>query len=153
MKKSVATIEGLDQKFETKFELMDQKFDLKFEQMDRKFDVKFDRMDQKFGRILEQIQGSIQVLAKKVDENTSSIDDIIENTQYLMGSAVTQDDVRQIVHDEITPVTSELHSAMDVIMGKHQTFEGEVLAVQYNNEQLYKRVGIIEQTIGLPNAA
>ena len=56
MRKSITTIEGLDKKF-------DEKFD--------QFDKKFDRIDQQFnqfGQILEHIQGSIEVLVKKVAE-------------------------------------------------------------------------------------
>ena len=145
MKKSVATIESLD----SKIDRMDQKFDAKFDlfiqtlgNFKKTIDQRFDKVDRRF-----------DLLEEKVIQNTSSIDDIIENTQYILGSAITRDDVRQIVKDTIEPVEFRLLSAMDVIIGKHLTFEGEVLAVHYNNKELNRRVGIIEQTIGLPNAA
>lgn len=119
MRKPVTTIEGLDKK------------------IDHKFD--------KFSQILEHIQGSIEVLVKKVAENTSTIDDNTSSIQFLIGNALMRDEVRQIVREEIAPVESRLLAAMNVIIGKHQKTGEEVLGHDY-------RIARLETTIGLGTA-
>ncbi|MEK7451843.1 MAG: hypothetical protein AAB664_00740 [Patescibacteria group bacterium] len=78
---------------------------------------------------------------------------IQESVEFLVEHAVMKEDVRQIVREEIYPIRTELFSAMDVIIGNNQKFEGESLALRHHHDLLDHRVRIIEQKIGLPKAA
>jgi len=134
MRKSITTIEGLDKKF-------DEKFD--------QFDKKFDRIDQQFnqfGQILEHIQGSIEVLVKKVAENTSAIDDNTSSIQFLIGNVLMRDEVQPILSREITQSESRMISHMERFIRRHITVEEEVLIHGH-------KIGVIEQTLGLLNVA
>lgn len=126
MRKPVTTIEGLDKKF-------DQKFD-------------------KFGQILENIQGSIEVLVKKVAENTQSIakntlaiDDNTSSIQHLIGNALMRDELQPILDHVITQSESRMISHMEGFIRRHITVEEEVLIHGH-------KIGVIERVLGLPNA-
>lgn len=137
MKKSVATIESLDKKFD--------QIDFKFDQIDQKFD--------KFGQILENIQGSIEGLVKKVAENTQSIekntlaiDDNTSSIEFLIEHAVMKDELGPIIKEEIDarliPMESRLMAAIDGMLGKNKTMDDEVLAHTHRIDRLEKFVGL-----------
>lgn len=117
MKKSVVTLESLDKK-----------------------------IDSKIGALLKSIQGSLRSLDEKIENNTTSI-------QFLLEHAVMREELRPIIREEISFVESRLISYMESFIGQSRTLEEEVLAGRYRDEQLDRRVGVLEQTIGFPKGA
>ncbi len=130
MPKQAVTLESLNYLLE--------KIDKRFETMDKRFET----MDKRF-----------EAIDKRFDYLDRNIEDTMTSTQYLVANAVTRTDVREIVCEEISPVKSELLAAIDAIGHKQERFEGEVLAMRYDNDQLNRRVGVVEQTLGLPKMA
>lgn len=97
---------------------------------------------------LKKMQSSMDQRFEKSEQRSNSLErnmeDIQKNVEYLVANAVMKDDVRQIVREEMKPIMAPLYATMDLVVHKHQTFEGEVLAHGY-------RIGVIEKTLGLPN--
>lgn len=130
MKKSAITLESLN----TTIESLDKKFD----QNDQRFD--------KFGQILEHIQGSIEVLVKKIKENTLAIDDNTSSIQHLIEGALMRDELQPILNHEIIQSESRMISHMEGFIRRHITMEEEVLIHS-------DKIRVIERVLSLPNIA
>ncbi|MCX6714958.1 MAG: hypothetical protein NTX72_04025 [Candidatus Uhrbacteria bacterium] len=146
-------IDKLEKKIDSKIDILDKKIDRKIDILDRKIDSKIDildkKIDAKFDAFLGKLDQRFNALEEKIEDNTSSI-------QFLIEHAVMREELRPIIREEIDarliPMESRLLLAIDAMMGKHRTFEEEVLAGRYRQDQFDFRLGAVEQRIGLTNA-
>ncbi|MCX6714942.1 MAG: hypothetical protein NTX72_03940 [Candidatus Uhrbacteria bacterium] len=112
----------------------------------KKVVITLESLQSSMGAMTVSIQKSFDKISESLDRMQENAKDVQKNVEFLVVNAVMRDEVRQIVREEIAPVESRLLAAMDVIIGKHQIMEGEVLGHDY-------RIGKLESTVGFGTVA
>lgn len=134
MRNQDVTLEGLVKKVDSKIDALASVVERITGTLD-KMDQRFDSLEQK----VDENTSLIELLKKKVDDNTSSIEFLVEHAITREEASLMMD---RKLDEKLIPMESRLLATMDVIVGKHQTFEIDVLAHTYKIDRLEQAVGV-----------